>query len=659
MSRRISYSEHVVTFDIETTSYKDDDVKKAIVYTYTLSVDGEITTYRTRDQFMDALEFLVWLFRITPEHRLVVYVHNLAFEYRFIKHYFEWLDVFAVSDANRITRATTKTGIEFRCSYMLTHLPLSSVGKEVGVKKMTGDLDYGLMRHGSTPITDEEQGYIDNDVAIIDALLSKRLKDDTFKSIPMTSTGYVRRKVRQSCRKDPDYMAWLRSTPLTKPTYELARTAFSGGYVHANANFFGEVVEDVTAFDLGSSYPSSMVQFRFPLTMFTPAPVADDPAFLDQKAMTDCFMVDVTLHDITTNYPFPTISSSKALSSSDVTEDNGRVFSASSVRLVLTDVEWTTIRRCYSVDSIFVHEFVTAGSGVLPSPIIDPIIELYTNKTTLKGVSGYEDLYLASKAQLNSVYGMSAMDPVRQDITFDVDTQEMIVKPADIDEQLAAHNKSKSRFLYYPWAAWVTAYSRSILLNTIYDLMDAGVDVIYCDTDSIYYRTDPRAVPVFDAINREITERIEQAELIRGHSGRTAPAKPDGTPTPLGVFEFDGHYSEFKTLGAKRYAVVTDDGDFHFHITVSGLSKNAAGYIVDHGGMNFFRDGMTIPAEFSGRNTHTYSDETVTNMMTDYLGNTELVEQTGFVHLESAPYHLSVSDAYTNFVDSLIVDFIH
>ena len=66
--------------------------------------------------------------------------------------------------------------------------------------------------------------------------------------------------------------------------------------------------------------------------------------------------------------------------------------------------------------------------------------------------------------------------------------------------------------------------------------------------------------------------------------------------------------------------------------------------------MDFFRDGMTIPAEHSGRLVHTYIDREIANILTDYNGVHAEVRQTGFVHLEPAEYHLSVSDTYIEFI---------
>ena len=223
-----------------------------------------------------------------------------------------------------------------------------------------------------------------------------------------------------------------------------------------------------------------------------------------------------------------------------------------------------------------------------------------------------------------------------------------------VTDALDTYNNSRSRYLYYPWAAWVTAYSRYVLLNAIYDLIDGGVTVLYCDTDSIYFKPSPKASPIIDRANERVRESLFTAMHSRWPDATDAevedalaPSDPKGTRHHIGVFEVDGRYSNFKTLGAKRY-IVEKDG--HLKTTVSGLSKSAGSYIEENGGMEMFTDGMSIPPERSGRLTHTYVEDTVHHLITDYMGNTCEMRQEGFIHLEPSPYVLSVSDDYMSFV---------
>lgn len=658
--KKVHYVEHLAAFDIETSSYMDEGEKRAVVYSYALAIDDTIHYARSADEFFPLLEKIATEMELSLDRRLVIYVHNLAYEWQFIKHYMAWESAFVISSDRRIVRAVSKLGIEFRCSYVLTNKPLEAVGKDVGVQKMVGDIDHTLIRNSITPLSDEELGYIDNDVRILIEFERQSLAQEggsieqALRSIPITKTGYVRRRMRKAALADPAYEQLISELTLTEETYTLARHSFQGGYTHANSTVMGQEMGDAVAVDLASSYPSSMLQFTYPMSSFHSVAHEFTAEELDKCIGHIHFFVTFVVYDAVSRYPFPYISLSKAISISDPFVDNGRVYSAANMTLTMTDVDWQIFRRCYDVESIEIVDVMMAPAEYLPAAITDPIVAMYGDKTALKGVAGQEVNYRSAKEDINGVYGSVAMDPVRTDFEFNAEDSEFVATIPSIEDALSKHNNSRSRYLFYPWAAWVTAYSRYVLLMTMYDLIDAGVTVMYCDTDSIYHKPSPKAQGIIDRVNGEVRERLSAAMHYRWFyasdeevEDALAPKDIKGVRHHIGLFEVDGHYDNFKTLGAKRYAV---EKDGEFKITVAGLSKKAASYIKEIGGMEAFVDGLTVPAEKSGRLTHTYSEETAHNLITDYLGNTCRMEQHGFIHLEPSPYVLTVSDDYTRFV---------
>lgn len=660
--KKVHYVDHLAAFDIETSSYEDGGVKKALVYSYALAIDGTIYRARRADEFFSLLEKIAAEMELSLERRLVVYIHNEAYEWQFIKNYMQWDSAFAIASERRVVRAVSSLGFEFRCSYVLTNKPLEAVGKDVGVQKMVGDIDHTKIRNSITPLTDEELGYIDNDVRILIEFERQALAQEggtveqALHSIPITKTGYVRRRMRKAALADPAYKQLISELTLNVETYSHARHAFQGGYTHANSMVMGQECGETTAVDLASSYPSSMLQFTYPMGTFHSMDHDFTPEELDECVGAVHFFVTFDVHGAVARYPFPYVSLSKALSISDPFVDNGRVYSASSMTLSMTDVDWQIFRRCYEVESIEIVDVMMAPADYLPAAITDSINSMYGDKTSLKGVVGQEVNYKSAKEDINGVYGSVSMDPVRTDYEFNAEDGSFTATLPSIEEALDKYNNSRSRYLYYPWAAWVTAYSRYILLMTMYDLIDAGVTVMYCDTDSIYLKPSPKAQAIIDRVNNEVRERLSAAMHYRWFyatdeevEDALSPKDKKGVRHHIGLFEVDGHYDNFKTLGAKRYAV---EKDGEFKITVAGLSKGAASYIDEIGGMEAFADGLTVPAGKSGRLTHTYSEETARNMITDYLGNTCPMEQHGYIHLEPSPYVLTVSDDYTRFVQT-------
>jgi len=135
------------------------------------------------------------------------------------------------------------------------------------------------------------------------------------------------------------------------------------------------------------------------------------------------------------------------------------------------------------------------------------------------------------------------------------------------------------------------------------------------------------------------------------------PKTKEGITKEIGVFEIDGHYKRFKTLGAKRYLVELDNDEME--MTVAGLSKkNGLKYLQDNNKnntetFNAFNDEMYIPAEHTGKMTHTYLDEPQEHRVLDYLGNEGVGSSLSSVHLEKADFTLSLARQYIEFIENL------
>lgn len=664
MNKRPTYIEKVIAFDIETTSYTDEGEKRAIVYSYCVQVEDTIAVLRTADEFVKHMRKIVEDNYASFMERVVVYVHNLAYEWQFIKHLFEWdtESIFCTGNERNVIRAATLDGIEFRCSLALANAPLKTVGDMVDIPKLTGDLDYALMRHSETPLTSEELAYIHNDTRIIVALIRDRLKADGLDTIPMTKTGYVRREMQEirkgGRKKAKDYRKLMDSLTLTPETYTLAGEVFSGGYTHANGTVNGQTLTDVVAFDLASSYPAALAQFHYPMGQFMQVDTINSNEEFLSLVNNMCCIIDVTLNNISSRYHFPPISESKARRITEGVIDNGRVWGASSVRVLCTDVDFLTYLRAYEAGGYTVNAVWVAEPGYLPTTFVEGVLRYYADKTTLKDVEGAEEPYRLAKENVNAIYGMVATDPYRTEFMA-LATLEISPVMPPLEDSINKHNADKKRFLYYPWGAWCTAYARHILQSAIYDMEDAGAVVAYCDTDSIYAVAHPVVSEAIKSSNDKIAARMALAAKHHGWDEDTAhgflsPKDNKGNEHPLGIWESetDTPLEGFKTLGAKRYAK-QEHGEFK--LTVAGLNKKkAAKYIDSMGGFDFFTAGMVIPEEHSGRIVHTYSEGVAMNYMVDYLGNVSEVYQRGFIHLEPTSYHMALSSEYDSFLEALM-----
>ena len=75
--KKIRYFNIPVCFDIETTSFISEySEKTAIMYVWTLGINGYCFIGRTWDEFKECLEEISTYLMLTQERLLIIYVHN-------------------------------------------------------------------------------------------------------------------------------------------------------------------------------------------------------------------------------------------------------------------------------------------------------------------------------------------------------------------------------------------------------------------------------------------------------------------------------------------------------------------------------------------------------------------------------------------------------
>lgn len=656
------YANIPLSFDIETTSTYINDEKVAFMYVWAFAL-ADVTFYgRTWEEFSEFLERLSVAWELDNKHRAIIYVHNLSYEFQFFRKQLEWQKVFAV-DERKPLKAITTNGIEFRDSYILSGFSLQKTAENLtihSIEKKTGDLDYSLIRHHETPITDDEWGYIENDVLIITLYIDEQIQQyGNIARIPLTNTGRVRDYTRGKCFNDENgkrdnnkrtrYFKLMQNMTLTESDYKQLKRAFMGGFTHASNFHSNKVLEGVTSIDFTSSYPSVMVTEMFPLSSPIPATV-NSIAELEEMMKKYCVLVDVKFTNIESSIYYENyISESKTRNLVNATLNNGRVFKADSLEITLTELDYNIIKNTYKYEQISVTNVKYMYKGYLPKPIIDSVLTLYQDKTQLKDVEGMETEYLLSKGMINSIYGMTVTDIAKDDNIY---IEEWEVEQVNLAEVLKKHNNSKNRFLYYAWGVWVTAYAR---FNLWTGIIAMGDDYIYSDTDSIKFFNYEKHLPYINKYNENLLKK--QQKVIEHYNLDEKLYRPKtikGVEKPLGIWDYEGYYTRFKTLGAKRYLVEKDD---KLELTVAGLSKkNGIKYMLEKSGsntgvFNMFNDTLHIPKERTGKNTHTYIDECREVEITDYTGNTATIKELSSVHLESAEFTLNVSAEYERFLE--------
>lgn len=654
-SKGIGYYNIPSAFDIESSSFYQDDEKHACMYIWQFGILNWVTYGRTWGEFTKFMFLLNRILGLSADNRLVVYIHNLPYEWQFIRLRFEWDKTFFLDERKPVYAISggKVLGFEFRCSFKLSSKSLAKIGEDLQkykVKKRVGDLDYSLIRHSKTPLSSTELGYCENDIRVVLAYIQEKIESDgDISKIPLTNTGYVRNHCRKACfKKYRMYRNFMSELILSPDEYNQLKRGFSGGFTHASARYSGKIEENVGSFDFTSSYPYVMLAEKFPMSRSKVIDHIDSLSQLMSLLKTKCCLFDVTFREVTPKlgYDHP-ISHSKCIKSEGETLDNGRIVTADSITITCTEQDFFTYSAFYNWESMQIHRFRAYDKGYLPTPFVMAILKLYQDKTTLKGVDSEAVNYMIKKNMLNSAYGMTVTDIVRDEISYHNGLYYKS-KP-NLSSAISAYNNNGNRFLFYPWGVWVTAYARANLFSGI---RACGDDYIYSDTDSIKILHPERHMDYINRYNDLVKRKLEASAKHHGiDPSEFSPLNRKGVPKPIGVWDFEGIYKRFKTIGAKRYMVEKEDGSYE--ITVAGVNKSMAmRYILENyqDPMDALDDELTVPASHSGRLTVTYVDEECKGVIMDYLGNPGEYHETSYVHMEPSEYHLTLSDNYKAFI---------
>lgn len=120
-----------------------------------------------------------------------------------------------------------------------------------------------------------------------------------------------------------------------------------------------------------------------------------------------------------------------------------------------------------------------------------------------------------------------------------------------------------------------------------------------------------------------------------------SPVDKDGKEHTIGLFDLDGTYKEFKTLGAKKYAYI--DNNDELHITVSGVPKQASKALKN---LDEFKNDFVFKYEDTGKNMIAYNENQNEFILTDYNGLEYKVTDKYGICILPTTYKLGISEEY-------------
>ena len=627
------YCDIICAFDIETTRLSD--IEQSLMYIWQFQIGPDITVIgRTWDEYLLMLRRIKD--RLPADSWLVIYDHNLSFEFMFMRGWYPFKaeEVFCTED-RKVLKCDMYECFEYRCSYYLTNMSLDRFLEKYQVDNKKLTYDYEKVRYPWTPLSQAELDYCINDVKGLVQAIGKMLKadDDNLLTVPLTSTGYVRRDVKEAMRGF-NHTQMYQMQP-TIDVYMLLREAFRGGDTLSNRWNTAEILKNIRSVDIVSSYPASLLLRRYPMSQF----VREEVSLFDQifEAGERAMLFRVTFVNIRIADQFDGhlyLSRDKCRDVFKPTYVNGRVLQAESLDTTLTDVDFRIVKKRYTWEKMYITELWTAKYRMLPSMFRDVIKKYYRVKTELKGIGPEDDRYYfyeRNKMKLNSCYGLCVEDPAKDSIDY-IDGS-FIQRDEPLTDLLAKHNKHA--FLSYAWGVWCTAWSRLRLSEGIDVVTDQGIDemnFVYSDTDSIKYLEDAD----FSEFNREAEEEATEWGAYA--------ADADGVIHYMGVFEDEGYKqpNRFKTLGAKKY--VLDDGKLH--ITIAGVDKKLGA--IELGKIENFKEGFTF--RDAGGTEAVYND----NVRMKVKKDGHILEIRDNVVIRPSTYTLGITAEYRAILDGLV-----
>ena len=656
VGKRKKIDNTIYTFDIETTSYyllnnkvyagitynnlneeqKENATPQSCMYIWMFGINDKVYYGRTWDEFV---EFIEELELNTPDKK-IIFVHNLSFEFQFLKSVFKVNNVFARKSHKVIRCELEDYNIEFRCSFTMSNCALASLPRlyKLPVEKKVGDLDYSKLRTSITELSDKEIGYCEYDCLVVYYYILQELETyERIDKIPLTNTGHVRKELKDAVMEDYSYRNKVRRSINIDPhVYNLLVECFAGGYTHANWIHADEIIENVDSWDFTSSYPYVMVTHKFPSSEFKKCNIKTLKDLNNRFA----YILIVKFKDLKCKYYNNYISMCKCRYIKGARYDNGRIIQADEIEIVLTDIDFKLILDMYDC-TYEITESYFSFYNYLPIQYIKFILKKYVNKTKFKGVEGKELEYMKEKNRFNSLYGMTVTNTIRDRVEYD-DIKGWEEIPLTNEEIVSSLEEEKKKaFLSFAYGVWVTAYARNNLLKNVIKLDEY---VIYCYTDSMKLCPgyDKKVIEDYnDFVKRKIEFVSKKLDI---DIENFAPLDTKGKKRMLGVFDADEHYDRFITQGAKKYAFEIDG---KIGITVAGVPKTGAKQLKK---LEDFKDDLVFEFENTNKNLLFYCEDMKEVVIKDYLGKEYKVNDKSGCCLLPNTYKLGKSLEYAELI---------
>lgn len=640
-----SYLEQYICLDTETSHNHQDEKEKqeCWIYQWAFTFNKSIYYGRTPIELCEKLCEISSFYNLNTSNRIKIFIHNLPYDFSylvmFFDKYFGGVEHILAYANHKVFNIAYNNGLEFFCSYKLSNDSLDRWSKKLNTKhkKLVGAIDYGKINTQFSQLNYKDWKYMFYDVIVLDECIYKQMElyNDNIATLPLTSTGYTRREILQAYKgkgkhkKMSKDMKSFKDTALNYDTYNMCRLEFSGGITHGNRLFKSETINGTIRHrDFVSHYPSQQRTKKFPMgrfNLFSNEITIDKLVKYknDYAILCDIYISNCHLRDKKITLPYLQLSHclKEHTHNFKYLDDNGRVIYFEGTCHMVVDLnELLLIKEQYTFTYVIKQTYASMLDYLPPfmtetidkhfkgkSDLKNLVKQLEKQGATLEEINKAELDLLKSKNVINGIYGVSATDIVRQDITLngnEWNTNKLTEE--EVKKKISDYYKSYNNCMRYQWGCYTTIYARLELMHFIKDIIGYE-NFLYADTDSCFYLSN-------DDIEKRIEE--ENKRLYQDSIDKKAYIITDKNETIV-YNQFTDENEDiisFRFLHSKCYAYITNDGVLHS--TIAGVQKKCGKFYqtqelqtIDNlkDGFTFYKCGGT-KASYVEKDIHIYKN---------------------------------------------------
>lgn len=564
--RKKNFSSVPICFDTETTKAigKDGNYHSAI-YIYQLQVGNLTLIFRVRDLLVKMFKEINY---ICADLNCSCYcaIANIKYEWSFLRKSFidlseDYNPGILLDNFDPLSPSLGKIILVDICK--MTNASLAKIGKDYcGTHKLKGDLDYDKPRNSKTPLTQKEIAYCVNDVVVGAEFMAHIHQEYTEqgKPIPLTATGIPRSIMKEEAyRRIPHSKKLFYQNTLDEIkrgflnlTYKdysgYMKYLFRGGYTHGNRYYIGQLLEDIEHVDYTSDYPACMLQHKYPTVLNNKTFIykkkpwqvkmfeneiglnkllryENDLAFYCTVEFTG--LKNTTDHSIESTHKCTPDKNNPDMVfiSPDARVDNGRILTASKMKVIITEQDYAVYKKFYKWESITVTNLHVGEKKPLPKYVIMAVVNSYVDKKYNKD---HHIPYASEKAILNSCYGCTVQRLNIEDmweciVGNKIETYKCPFPHKYLEDPVVSdtpNNKSFDRIVSKFIEKYKAIYGKELSYNQVSD----KVEIMYENYLKGIYRYDEKKQPIAYLMSETICDVLQQrayVEQVQGSYGRS------------------------------------------------------------------------------------------------------------------------------------------